>query len=176
MPDEPWAALPADIGSEQYPALCCAIGGGLSSRMITARVQSPKTQKGLAPSNARLSARVKPVLQLGRGMACNAMHLVDTWLLHRSVMQVRRNERPLVLVSQSPRRRHCLPKMHPQAGALGNVQPIKNGLVSSVALHPRCAVDALRRPGWLLEDDLIARGRDSLGLARPRPPLRRSCS
>lgn len=43
-----WSALPPDIGSEPHPRLCCAIEGGLSSRMIT--VKSPKTQRVLPPA------------------------------------------------------------------------------------------------------------------------------
>lgn len=69
---------------------------------------------------------------------------------------VGRNERLLVLVVVSPHEGVTrFPRCIPHAGALGKAQPIKNGLVSSVGLHPRCAVDALRRPDWLLEDDLI---------------------
>lgn len=50
-------------------------------------------------------------------MQCNAL---GTWLLHRSVLQVRRNERLLVLVVVSPHEGVTLPEMRPQAGALEN--------------------------------------------------------
>lgn len=72
-----WSALPPDIGSEQHPRPCRAIEGGLSSQKITVK-KRPKNTKG--SSTQRWSfwcpCRVKPVLQLGRGMACNAMHMV----------------------------------------------------------------------------------------------------
>lgn len=83
------------------------------------------------------------MLQLGRGMQCNAL---STWLLHRSVLQVRRNQRLLVLVVVSPHEGVMFPERRPSGWggeALGNAQPIKDGLVSTMALHPRCAVDAL---------------------------------
>lgn len=75
-------------------------------------------------------------------MACNAMHLVRGCSTE-ALLQVRRNERLLVLVVVSPHEGITLPEMRPQAGALEDAQPIKDGLVSTVALHPRCAVDAL---------------------------------
>lgn len=73
-------------------------------------------------------------------MQCNAL---GTWLLHRSVLQVRRDERLLVLAVVSPHEGVIPPELRPQAGALEDAQPIKDGLVSAVGLHPRCAVDAL---------------------------------
>lgn len=73
-------------------------------------------------------------------MQCNAH---GTWLPHRSVLQVRRNEWLLVLVVGGPHEGVMFSEMRLQAGALEKSQPIKDGLVSTVVLHPRCAVDAL---------------------------------
>lgn len=53
------------------------------------------------------------MLQLGRGMQCNAL---GTWLLHPSVLQVRRNQRLLVLVAVGPHEGVMFPERRPQAG------------------------------------------------------------
>lgn len=87
-------------------------------------------------------------------MQCNAH---GTWLPHRSVLQVRRSERLLVLVVGSPHEGVRSSEMRLQAGALEKAQPIKDGLVSTVVLHPRCAVDALEGLGGCWGHVLIGR-------------------
>lgn len=151
-----WSALPPDIGSEQHPRPCRAIEGGLSSRKITVKKAPKKTQRGPALSVGRLGARVKPGLQLGRGMACNAMHMVRGCPTEACCRSGAMNG----CWSWSwavPTRASCSEKCVFRLGALEKAQPIKDGLVSTVVLHPRCAVDALEGLGGCWGHVLIGR-------------------